>query len=177
MQRIRLATALALILLTGSAAAGVYRWVDAEGNVHYGDRPPADHESSSVTVSPDPGTDPDHKARAEKQRRLLEAIEAERAEREQQDADAARAGRERDTRCQQARGTLADLERANLVYTTDESGTRTYMDDEERRPGHRAGEGLDRQALRLRGAAPGRPTGARPCDTGPAFARRCRGIS
>jgi len=29
-------------LLTYGAQAGVYRWVDPEGNVHYGDRPPAE---------------------------------------------------------------------------------------------------------------------------------------
>lgn len=132
MERTRLATALALVLLIGPASAGIYRWVDAEGKVHYGDRPPAGQESSAVTVSPGPATDPDRGARAEKQRRLLEAIEAERAERELEEADADRARQELAARCTNARRTLANLERANLVYTTDESGERAYVGDDER---------------------------------------------
>lgn len=40
-----------LVLDAGeAAAAGIYRWVDAEGGVHFGDRPPAAQAASPVEV-------------------------------------------------------------------------------------------------------------------------------
>jgi len=34
----------------GTAAAGVYKWTDAEGRVHFGDRPPAGAASETVAI-------------------------------------------------------------------------------------------------------------------------------
>ncbi|HVT34170.1 MAG TPA: DUF4124 domain-containing protein [Nevskiaceae bacterium] len=40
----------AAALLGGTAFAGVYKWVDADGRVHYGDRPPANAGAQAVSV-------------------------------------------------------------------------------------------------------------------------------
>ena len=134
MQHSILAAVLALTLAGTPALAEVYKWVDAEGNVHYGDRPPSSGEQShSLELPPAPDRDSDHGARSRQQQRLLEAFEAERTERELAEAEAAEAKRERAHECDQARRTLANFERANIVYTTDESGARSYMSDGERR--------------------------------------------
>lgn len=125
---------LALVLTGTPAVAEVYKWVDGDGNVHYGDRPPSSgQESHSLTLPPPPGRDADHGERSLKQRRLLEAFEVERVEQERLESEAAEAKRERAHKCEQARRTLANFERANIVYTTDENGARVYMSDEERR--------------------------------------------
>lgn len=128
--------AILMLILAGSAGADVYKWTDADGSVHYGDRPPASgQDARSMSLAPAPSMDADHDARSLKRRRLLEAFEAERIERGREAAEAAAAEAERNHRCDGARRMLAGLERANVVYTTDESGTREYMSDEER---HRA---------------------------------------
>ena len=134
MQRSRLPAVLVLTLASAFATAEVYKWVDADGNVHYGDRPPAAGvDSRSIPPPPAPPEDADHEQRSLKQRRLLEAFEAERAERDRAETQAAAARAERAQKCERARRQLAGLERANIVYTTDESGARTYMSDRERR--------------------------------------------
>lgn len=134
MQHSILAAVLALTLAGTPALAEVYKWVDAEGNVHYGDRPPSEgRETRSLDLTPAPDRDSDHGSRSLKQRRLLEAFEAERAERELAESEAAEAKRERVHKCDQARRTLANFERANVIYTTDDSGARNYMSDGERR--------------------------------------------
>ncbi len=131
MQRSRLLAVLVLTLASAFATAEVYKWVDADGNVHYGDRPPATGvDSRSMSLPRAPAKDADHEQRSLKQRRLLEAFEAERAEQDQ----AAAASRARAQKCEEARRHLARLEGANIVYYTgDESGARIYMSDEERR--------------------------------------------
>jgi hypothetical protein len=134
MQHSILAAVLALTLAGTPVAAEVYKWVDAEGNVHYGDRPPSSgQETHSLSLPSAPDRDSDHGERSLKQRRLLEAFEAERAEAQRVETAAAEAKREQAHKCEQARRTLANFERANVVYTTDESGARVYMSDEERR--------------------------------------------
>lgn len=136
MQPSQLRAVLTLILvLAGSVAtAEVYRWTDADGNVHYGDRPPATGiDPHSVPLRPAPAREPDHAQRRLKQRRLLEAFEAERAEREQAADEAEAASREHRRNCEKVRRDLARFDRANIVYTTDEAGARIYMSDLERR--------------------------------------------
>ncbi len=137
MQSSQLQAMLALILALAAASAvatgEVYRWLDADGKVHYGDRPPATGvDSRSLSLPPAPAAEADQARRRLKQRRLLEAFEAERNQRHQATAEAAAAKRERARNCENARRELARFERANIVYTSDASGARIYMDDEER---------------------------------------------
>jgi hypothetical protein len=47
----------AALLLAGPAWAQVYKWVDAEGRVHYGERPPPAREADKLTI-PLRGNDP-----------------------------------------------------------------------------------------------------------------------
>ena len=134
MQRSRFPAVLVLTLASAFATAEVYKWVDADGNVHYGDRRPgAGVDSRSVPLPLAPAKDVDREQRSLKQRRLLEAFEAERAERALAEAEAAAARAERAKKCERARRQLAGFERANIVYTIDESGARAYMSDRERR--------------------------------------------
>lgn len=128
-----LALILALVAASAVATGEVYKWQDAHGNVHYGDRPPATGVGSrSVSLPPAPAPEADQARRRLKQRRLLEAFEAERNQRHQAAAEAAATKRERARDCENARRELARFERANIVYTSDASGARFYMDDEER---------------------------------------------
>lgn len=134
MQRLWLSAMLVLSLASTLASAEIYKWVDADGNAHYGDRAPAvgGAESQSITLPPAPGTDPDHAQRSLKRRRLLDAIEAERAEQQQAEAEAAAAKREHIQKCETVRRDLAAFERANIIYTDDEHAGRIFMSDDER---------------------------------------------
>lgn len=44
--------AVAVVLLCGAASstAAVYKWIDSEGNVHFGDKPPVEEISESVDI-------------------------------------------------------------------------------------------------------------------------------
>lgn len=133
MRRFELIVTLALTLAAHVAVAEVYKWVDEDGKVHYGDRKPAGGVvGEALELEPAPSRDSDHAERALKQRRLLDAFDVERDQREQAEADAAAAKRKREETCTKLKRDLARFDRANIVYTRDASGARIYMSDEER---------------------------------------------
>lgn len=126
--------ALLLVLVTAAApapGAGVYRWVDAAGRTHYGDRPPPGVEARALEVDPaaDTAFSDD---RSEQTQRLLEAFERKR-ERDRQAREQARAEEDkRARRCANAQRRLRGIERAGPLYREGTGGRRNYVDDAER---------------------------------------------
>jgi hypothetical protein len=108
--------------------------VDADGNVHYGDRPVGD-DSERMAIESRP-TD-----RAAVSAQYQAGMQA-RAERRQADneaaaeaaevAEAQRAeAEERRLKCQTARSTMERFVRSRRLYRQDENGERTYLDEAE----------------------------------------------
>lgn len=125
--------ALFVVLAAIPAAAAVYRWVDEDGRVHFGDRPPpgnADRIAVPVAPAPDAGL----KERRLKRQRLLDAFEEERRLQEQAAGEAAQEAERRRRNCRQAQARLRGIEASRRVYKLDEHGNRTYRswDDNER---------------------------------------------
>ena len=102
--------------------------------MHYGDRPPATGtDSHSMTLRSAPPRDADQQQRSLTQQRLLEAFDAERAALDEAAAESAAHRQEALQRCEKASRELARIDRANIVYTTNDSGERAHMTDEDRR--------------------------------------------
>nr|WP_296750678.1 DUF4124 domain-containing protein [Thioalkalivibrio sp.] len=94
MPRLRLLLALLPLTLLGVPAAfaqEVFQWVDVDGRVIYGDRPPQDREVRSLEVQPGPSPEAAQAARerAEAAQRLADEIATERRRREAEAAAAA----------------------------------------------------------------------------------------
>lgn len=114
-------------------AAGVYRWVDENGEVHYGDRPPSNTESTRMEIESAPAPAPEDGERRLKTQRLLDALESQR-DRDKQKAAQAKADEARQERnCQSARRQVALHQRANSVFRRGPDGERIYLSDEERK--------------------------------------------
>jgi len=124
---------LLLVLLATPAGAEIYKWTDAQGEIHYGDQPP-----SSTTPKPfHPQTTQASEARAEEARRQV-ADQAARKRLEQEKAREAAskqlAAKEEEARrkaenCQRARGNLEMLQRPNMRLTTvDSQGQARVLD-------------------------------------------------
>ena len=130
----RPATFLLLWLAAAGASAEVYKWVDEQGEVHYGDRPPVEGaRADTLALPPAPSRDAEQVEREFMRQRLLDAFEAERREAEQARTEAKAAKRDRELRCARLAEQLARFERANIVYNEGDDGERIYMSDEERR--------------------------------------------
>ena len=114
---------LPLLLLFACLPLGaeIYRWVDAEGRVHYADRrPEAPTRGVQSLQLPEEASGPDPAVQAERARarRLLQVWDEERLAREQAAAGQAAA---REALCTRLRAHLEELEHARLVYRDDGS--------------------------------------------------------
>lgn len=128
------ATVLAVGLLTVSTAYpdGVYKWVDGNGNVHYGDRPPATAAPTEVEIEKSPVPTATDERRREKTRRLLDAMESERERKKEARARELAQSAKRKRNCAIAKRRVEILQRGNSIAVTGKNGERTYLDDEAR---------------------------------------------
>lgn len=128
----RLIVALAVTVASGSVHAEVYRWVDEQGNVQFGDQPTQKDNPEQVkvpTFTPDPNT----LERLDNQKRYLDARQTDREkDAEQKKKDEERA-KEYAKACEESKKRLALLEGGARLYTeTGAVGERHYLSDEER---------------------------------------------
>jgi len=117
------------------AVAEVYRWVDADGQVHYGERPPPQGARKiELPETSEPSSEPDREAvdRRARQQRLLDAYEHERERKEAAAADAARARQADAARCADLRQHWRRLSFGGPVYYQRPDGGRDYLNDEQR---------------------------------------------
>ena len=133
----RLPTLTAITLVLGvvlahdpSHAAKIHKWVDAQGNVHYGHKPPPGARSSLVKTRKSHISD----QAAKEQLKSLSEKSSEKDKnralvKETEDENAAVEKRRKDN-CQIARKNLAMLEGSNRVQAKDSDGQPFYLSDE-----------------------------------------------
>lgn len=129
--------ALAVSAATPAYAGELYRWVDKNGVTQYSETKPAQQKTQTIRIQQSENTQPsratapssksnDQKEAEFRQRQNQRAEQAEQEQRAQQERERAAA------RCGDARGNLADLEKANRIFSYDEKGNRVYRDNKER---------------------------------------------
>ena len=131
---------MAMTFAGGAAANEIYRWVDAEGNVHYGDRPSgvATEERLQLSYARTDGSAVE--ARVEARREAKTARDEAKAEAEktaQEAAEEAEIAAEQQKACESARASLETYRSDRRLYKADENGERVYLDDEQRQQASR----------------------------------------
>jgi hypothetical protein len=117
----------------GAVAEGVYKWTDAQGRVHFGDRPPGDATGTPIAPPATPAAPaPNDAERAARQQRLLEMYRDERLEKEEREAKQKAEEEDRRRRCAHARDRLDRYERSPRIYDPQAGGERRYLSDGER---------------------------------------------
>jgi hypothetical protein len=130
-------TILCMVICLGSAnalAGKIYKWTDAEGNVHYGSDKPAGTEAEKMKVDTskagvDRGADALDKLKQEVD------DEAERIKEEgvpEQPPVASLPTKEVKRRCQAARQDLATMQARGQLRERDEQGNTRYVSDKEK---------------------------------------------
>ena len=124
MSRTSTISALLLIFIVSSApATHVYKWVDEEGQVHYGQQKPAERQAEEIETVPAPQVDhAEQERRRLKQERLLEEFERKRQQKEQEAAADTLRRALRQEYCLSARRHLAVFESDIKVTIRDKKG-------------------------------------------------------
>ena len=126
---------LLLVVWTGVAVAGgVYKWTDANGGVHFGERPPPGAQSQQMPEQTTPMSDSsdDEAARDQKRQKLLNAFDQEQADQQARAQKTKKQAAVRSRNCAIARDQLNGLTDSNHIYTLDADGKRHYFNDNER---------------------------------------------
>ncbi|MDX5372267.1 MAG: DUF4124 domain-containing protein [Pseudomonadaceae bacterium] len=127
MRRMILACSVLLALSTGATAGQIYKWVDAQGNVHFGSQPPEGQEAAEVNpniTQPKlaPAAKPSSEAREEEtdqesiDRQVKQEVAKQEAERKQY--------------CETIRRNLAQLENNPRVRVEEKGETRRLTEEE-----------------------------------------------
>lgn len=124
------------LLCAASAGAGeIYKYTDADGNVHYGDRPTGNATEERMAIVSRSTDAAAVRARIEA-RQARDATRAEarsaRDEEEQAEAEAQAAAADRAAKCQENRARLQTYTESRRLYREDENGERVYLDDDAR---------------------------------------------
>ncbi len=125
---------LLLVWTTAATAGGVYKWVDDQGRVHYGEQPPSGGQAQQMQVqqAPPAAEAPDDATRQERQQKLLRAFDEERAQKTEEEQKQREAAVRKERNCAIARDRLTSMNQAGYIYDLDDKGERRVYSDAER---------------------------------------------
>lgn len=130
-----LVIAAAASLIAGSAIAGdIYRYTDADGNVHYVDRPTGADSEQRVAIASQrsrSGTPPSRSAQPPNATAAEPADSAEPAAKKKTRAERIAEQKEREERCASYRARLETMVTSRRLYREREDGEREYLSDAE----------------------------------------------
>ena len=118
---------LCILLLPCIASAEIYRWTDANGQVHFGEAPRA----GAVPVEVKPQVVQQDAATAERQQRSERFFQARREEQQEAGAKNRESKAKSAQECQQLREQYAQLERGGTFYKVDAQGQRQYYEEKQ----------------------------------------------
>jgi uncharacterized FlaG/YvyC family protein len=128
----RLLISLFLLSLGPFSHAAVYQWTDANGQTHFGDRPPAKASSKEVRVNAAPAqADATARDRQQKMTEFLEQQQKEREERQATEAKARQQAERQAEMCRKLQARLKHLESVSTFYDINDKGEREYVSEEE----------------------------------------------
>jgi len=108
--------------------AEIYKWVDKNGRVHYDDKPPVTGQKELMNINEESnavkGLSED---RAEKRKKLLDAIDEDRQQKKEKEAKAKKKKKKLTKQCHHARDSLKSYERSSSVYDLDKDGNRITL--------------------------------------------------
>jgi flagellar biosynthesis GTPase FlhF len=128
----------AALLFSPLLSAEIYKWVDENGKVHFGDRPKSAGADNAEQIqlrenSPGQSSNPTQQRNAAQRReRMLRVYEEERAKKREKKAKEKAERAERKRRCNYAKNQLKDA-RHSVLYDLDEDGNRVYLDNRQRK--------------------------------------------
>jgi hypothetical protein len=124
-----------LLSFSGAAFSAMYKWVDKEGHVHYGDCPPPDCKSEQIETAPGPSKEETQRSR-ERTERLMqeqkqsEAVRKEKRESEQKKVEETEVARKK--KCKDFNSKIYLLKQPGTISFTDDEGNIIRPSDKQR---------------------------------------------
>lgn len=132
---IQLAFGLSIILSSSLCFAGIYKWTDEQGNVHYGQEKPMNKSAEKMNVQMHAPRDASSYKRpgAKDDSKTPETEKKdETAEKQKKAPETAAEKKRRLAACAQARKNLATMKSSGRVRSKDKDGNTSYLSDEQK---------------------------------------------
>lgn len=113
-----------------AVAGDVYKWVDENGKVHFGDKPQA-NDAEIIEIKPSAPPTAGARQRHERTQRVLEAMTAEREEREHASQAAREEATQRKRKCGLARAELNRRQTSSHLFYRDADGNKRVIEGAE----------------------------------------------
>ena len=116
----------------GAMANEIYKWVDDQGNVHYGDRPTSNNTAEVVALTysrTDAGSVEKRVAAHGEAEAAREEKRTAKAEAKQAAEKLAAEAKEKQERCETYRARLETFVQSRRLYREDDKGERVYLDE------------------------------------------------
>ena len=114
-------------------ASEVYKWVDENGNVVYGDKP-QNSNAEKVKIKKTPPKDANYEERLQKQDKLLGVMQEEREDKTVQREKEKQEQQQKKAECQRLRQELASMRDASALYEeTDDPNNPNILSDKQRK--------------------------------------------
>lgn len=121
-----------LLLASFTSYAGTYRWVDENGQTHFGDRPPQNVVTNEVRLkAAPPSVDAEALARKQRLNEFLQNSEKEREARSKVVAEQEAKAAKQKAYCEGLQARLKYLARVSGIYELNKEGERVFVNDEE----------------------------------------------
>lgn len=125
------------LLLIGESSAEIYKWVDAEGNVHYGQQRPNDANAEKLDIQQEPTTTFRSGAKAPvKTEETAQNGEQQPAEepaaQEEKKVETPAEKKQRLAACARAKKSLATMQSIGRIRSKDEDGNYSYLSQQQK---------------------------------------------
>jgi CRISPR/Cas system CSM-associated protein Csm2 small subunit len=122
-----------IVMTTAAANAGIYKWTDEQGNVHFGDRPTSNQaEQIKLRKQPKSSSSTSNTTQPKvTQQQLLNMYQQEREKKKAEKKKQKEEAKKLALKCAQARDNLRQYEGSRL-YEVLPNGERRYFSEEER---------------------------------------------
>lgn len=124
--------ALMLVILS-PASAGIYKWTDSDGNVHFGDHPVNSESATELKIIINNKTGVTNSSGNKKDREyLLKKIEEDKQEDADKRSKRIASNKKRQKKCDAYRRSYQSHIQSNRTYKMSPDGERTYLSDAQR---------------------------------------------
>ena len=121
-----------LLFFSSLANAGIYKWTDENGRVHYGDKPATDGEELNIQVKESVAPIKNDETRKERRQRISDSMTDDRLDRKKKKDEAKKKKAKSNRQCVQAKDRLKRYKRAGRLYNLDKDGNRRILSDKSR---------------------------------------------
>ncbi len=122
-----------LVFITTTVNAGVYKWTDENGNVHFGDRPANKNEATELIYDTESKSGITNSSGNNKERaRMTKELENDRKERESNREERQVKKKKKQKRCKKAKKNVHFYQKTNRIYKYNSNGERIYYSDKDR---------------------------------------------